>query len=327
MVISCLREIIELTVTETQRATLTIVTYILTALIFCGSYSIATTLYLIYQYRKMELADRKKKMVIKSVSSFVQITAAILYLYGDNYKKLVAIFEALGCDDVCLENSQIAAFFCLGVAFIIFHVAPPVLKKCFELIVKEEKQKKSPWLLAVGMIAVMARIDMLYSVVFEIVNVLESCSDTGIIASFMFITISSTFGALAVTVHCIHALRNEAGKHPYFKALAIFGLVIIIVCMPLYIIGDNNQPLDCVFNCTVKGSECDSTMNGVSEGCMRKVNSSVRFGFNLFTLVSITSITILYSSFFCCTKKGHRFTVVYSYFIRFTKRDLQSVPV
>ena len=76
-----------------------------------------------------------------------------------------------------------------------------MLKKCFELIVKEEKQKKSPWLLAVGMIAVMARIDMLYSVVFEIVNVLESCSDTGIIASFMFIMISSTFGALVVTVH------------------------------------------------------------------------------------------------------------------------------
>ena len=68
----------------------------------------------------MELADRKKKMAIKSVSSFIQITAAILYLYGDNYKKLVAIFKALGCDDVCLENSEIAAFFCLGVAFIIF---------------------------------------------------------------------------------------------------------------------------------------------------------------------------------------------------------------
>ena len=164
----------------------------------------------------MELADRKKKMVIKSVSSFIQITATILYLYGDNYKKLVAIFEALGCDDVCLENSEIAALFCLGVAFIIFHVAPPVLKKCFELIVKEEKQKKSPWLLAVGMIAVMARIDMLYSVVFEIVNVLESCSDTGIFASFVFIMISSTFGALAVTVYCIHALRDEEGKHPYF---------------------------------------------------------------------------------------------------------------
>ena len=213
MVISCLREIIELTVTETQRATLTIVTYILTALIFCGSYSIATTLYLIYQYRKMELADRKKKMVIKSVPHLYK-SQLLFFTYTVTtirnwllYSRLLAVMMY-----VLIKNSGIAVFFCLGIAFIIFHVAPPVLKKCFELIVKEEKQKKSPWLLAVGMIAVMARIDMLYSVVFEIVNVLESCSDTGIIASFMFIMISSTFGALAVTVYCIHALIDEAGN-------------------------------------------------------------------------------------------------------------------
>ncbi len=111
---------------------------------------------------------------------------------------------------------------------------------------------------------------------------------------WIFVVISVTFGSVAITVHCVHALRADRGKSPYLKPLAIFSLVTILLSFPLYILADNTQPLNHVFKCT----------NVTDEDNTKYIENVVRLGCNTLTLIVIASITIIFSCFSYRAKKS-----------------------
>ncbi len=290
-------------------AAIGIATYVIVVLIFCGFYSVMAIISLISLYKKLDHVNRKKKITFKSITFSIQIVAAIFYLYGDNIFHLVRNARVLNCDETCVSDNETFAFLCLGVALIIFHIAPPMFEKCYKLIINEENvEVKSPWVLAVSMIAVIARIDMLYSVVFEKAHLhsidmlysekahlqQDSCLVADVVSSWIFVVISVTFGSVAITVHCVHALRADRGKSPYLKPLAIFSLVTILLSFPLYILADNTQPLNHVFKCT----------NVTDEDNTKYIENVVRLGCNTLTLIVIASITIIFSCFSYRAKKS-----------------------
>ncbi len=298
MAISVLREssaIVNGNTNTDASAAISIATYVIVVLIFCGFYSFVAIISLVSLYKKLDHVNRKKKIMFKSVIFVIQIIAAVFYLYGDNIFHIVRNARVLDCDDTCVSDNETFAFLCLGVALIIFNIAPPMFEKCYKLMINEDYvEVKSPWVLAVGMIAVIARIDMLYSIVFEKAHLqLESCSVADVVSSWIFAVISVTFGTVAITVHCVYALRADGGKNPYLKPLAIFGLVTILLCFPLYILADNTQPLNHVFNCR-NATDGDNT---------KYIENVVRLGCNMLTLIVIASITIIFSCFSYCTKK------------------------
>ena len=235
------------------------------------------------------------------ISSCIQTVGALLYFYGDNITYLLNSYGVeLGCGTLCQNNNRIAATFSLGLALIIFHIIPPMLHKLFQVVKDEEKKdKKNPWYSAVDMITVMVKIDTLYSAVVVMVESPEFCSASDIGVSVSFIVVCAIVGFIAEIIYFIYALYANEDENMVFCSLAIFGLILIIICFPLYILADNHQPLDCAFGCD--SFAANTTINDLT--CSQIANSGTRLGFTCVTFLSVSALSLVY---FSCSAKENK---------------------
>ena len=263
-----------------------IVCYVLIAVLF---YGVLATVHFVY------LCCVKHKFT-SYLSSIIQTIGALFYFYGDNTTHLLRAYgDEFNCDIVCQKNNRIAATISLGLALIIFQIVPLILKKLYELIDKKGGKKKSSWLYAVDMIGMIVKMDTLYSAVAGMAKLPELCSKSDVGVSASFIIICVVVGIVAEIMYCIYALASRKRKKSLtaFRIPTVVALVLVIICFPLYMLVDNHQPLDCVFQC--ENFSQNTTI--VNWTCDQYVESGIRLAGNCFIFVAISSVSLY---FFIC---------------------------
>ena len=319
---------------KTSSATAAIAIFGIVGLLFPLVYSVLVAIYLVYIYNG---GTDWTIVTLKAISSFFAIVGAMLYLYGDNIMFVIKHAIVLDCDETCVHNNRMAAFICLGLALIIFHLAPPVFQKLYKFFADgDDAEEKNPWLLAMDMITVMVKTDMLYSVVFLMTVDIDFCSIGGHAASSVFIAICVLFAVIALIVYGIHALivNDDGDNDSYLMPLTIFGAIVLIICLPLYLLADNEQPLGCTFaigcgtqnttdltctqqlidalclardfpsdvsnqpfNCTLTCDDLQAaTAMNITDLMCNQAQSGVRLGFTLLAFIVITVLFLLYTS-------------------------------
>ena len=231
------------------------------------------------------------------VAWILQLVAIVLYFYGDNIGYITQRYgEALGCGDRCIENNRIAAVVLLGSAIIILHIFPPILKDIAGLVKEDHKYDRGGWYYALDMIAILVRIDTVFTIVAIMAQTSNYCSLTDVSLGWSFFVICTIIGIAAIIVSSIYAMYKIDDKGSIKNFTAMSGIMITVVIflsisLPLYILSDNEQPIDCAWGCdsyadnTTTIITTDSGMN-----CNMKANSGMRLG-----LMLVTGLLVLLS--------------------------------
>ena len=237
------------------------------------------------------------------VAWILQLVAIVFYFYGDNIGYITQRYgEALGCGDRCIENNRIAAVVLLGSAIIILHIFPPILKDMAALVkeVKEDyKYDRGGWYYTLDMIAILVRIDTVFTIVAIMAQTDNYCSLTDMSLGWSFFAICTIIGIAAIIVSGIYAVykiidkaKDNTVKHwQTMSGIMITVVILLSISLPLYILSDNEQPIDCVWGCD---SYADNTTTIIATdsgiNCNMKANSGMRLG-----LMLVTGLLVLLS--------------------------------
>lgn len=264
--------------------------FTLVALLF-GIFSAFNFIYILYHNN--DGTHRHIEIVLFTV----QVVGALLYLYGDNIMYILDQYgEELSCGKLCVTNCRITSVITLGVALLLYQLVPPCLHKIARILNYKEVAITA-WYSASDMIITVVRIDVLYSAVSETPQTANFCNKPDLIVSLSFylicITAGITFMAIYSTYSILNLMRNNSTKkHCYIVSVTF---VLLVICLPPYILADNFQPLDCVFQCDYLAS--NSTLNAVN--CNQTGNSGLRLGLALIVFVVVSFWLLL---LFSCRK-------------------------
>ena len=175
-----------------------------------------------------------------------QIIASMLYFYGDNINYILERYgENLGCGDVCVENNRIAAVVTLGLSLILFHITPGVLRKIAKM--NDWKYTETGWKSALDMLVIIVKIDTVFTVVAIMAQTDEYCNSTDVGLSWSFVVICFFAGLVAMIVYGVFSCyKLDNSDKCKCITLAFF---LLLFCFPMYLLADNQQPIDCAFGC------------------------------------------------------------------------------
>ncbi len=222
-----------------------------------------------------------------------QTFGALLYFYGDNISSIVTQYgEELGCGTRCRENNRIAGAISTGVALMFYQLFPPCLQRIAVVAVESNVKK---WYSASHMIVTIVKIDALYTVVATMAQSGEFCSRDDLAVSVSFLILSFVIGVSFMLAYCLLStkqLRDDEETHKY-SFLVPLALITLSISFPVYMVTDNEQPLDCAFGCDSFAT--NQTLNDVS--CNEVSNSAFRLGLSIVVFVTISTLTLM---LFCC---------------------------
>ncbi len=257
------------------------------AVVFFGSLAVAHFLYLCF------LRGHR----INFITSVIQTVGALFFFYGNNINDLINNYGSnVGCTGTCAENSRIISSFALGIALIIFNIVPSVTKSVLKLLKLKQKPtslvatKIPDWFAAIDMITMFVKINTLYSAIVSMVQSEEFCNNTDIATSTTFLLVCIIIGIFAEVVYFMNARVTNKDNSKLYIGLISFTFASMLLCLPLYLLADNRQPLDCAFGCDTVAS--NQTLNIVS--CNALPNEAVRVGFTALALVFIGTIPIIF---------------------------------
>jgi len=202
-------------------------------------------------------------------------------------------------------KNKIAAVVLLGIALLIFHILPMLLGRLDKAIHNEEDDK-ARWSYAVDMIAMLLRVDIVFTVIAILTQSSNYCSLTDRSLGWSMFGICSIFGIAAIIMSAIYTYEklNDANKLKFKEELTAVSFVGVVffasLALLLYLLANNEQPLDCVWGCdsfASNSSRMDAANKGIS--CSERSNSGLRFGFMTTSFASIV-IALLW---LLCSKK------------------------
>lgn len=243
-----------------------------------------------------------KRHFISFISSTLQTFGALFFFYGNNIGSLIDSYRMdVGCDEYCVENVRLTASFSLGISLVIFNFVPPMLKRLLETLRSKaklaKKEKTVPsWISALDMVTMFIKIDLFYSAIVGMVQAPGFCSTRDIGISTVFFFFCVILGVSAELIYYGYALSSNEKKDKVFTKLVSLSMVVMVVCLPLYLLADNRQPLDCAFGCDTFAANV--TINSIT--CDQAANSAVRLLFTLITFIPLAPI--IFVLFF----KNHR---------------------
>lgn len=257
------------------------------AVVFFGSLAIVHFLYLCF------LRGHR----INFITSLLQTVGALFFFYGNNINDLIGNYGFdIGCDATCTANSRIISSFALGIALIIFNIVPPVTKSVLKLLKLKRKPtsvvaKKIPdWFAAIDMITMFVKINTLYSAIVSMVQSAEFCNNTDVATSTTFLLVCIIIGFFAEVVYFMNARATNKDNSKLYTGLVSFTFAAMLLCLPLYLLADNRQPLDCAFGCDTFALNLG--LNALS--CNSLANEGVRIGFTTLALIFIGTIPIIF---------------------------------
>lgn len=229
-----------------------------------------------------------KNIIFKTMLLFIQVLGALLYFYGDNINSILKPYaQELGCSPRCVENNRIASVLCLGGTLIIYHLLPPCMHRVHKFFNLDEDSDH--WYTASSIITTIIKIDALFTVVAIMAQTQEFCSaaDMGISTGFFILCL--LVGVCLMVAYCLFSWDIIYDKKKDYCWIVPVAFGFLVVCFPLYVLADNQQPLDCWFKCDTFAS--NKTFNDL--GCDTRSNSATRITFTLFTFIVIAAISIL----------------------------------
>ena len=270
-----------ITIATNDGGVATVVTYSIWAVILI----ILQIVYMIYfMITLVKNYDDIGILLLNLVLIISQVVASNLYFYGDNITYIVTRYgEELGCGPGCVERNRIAAVVTLGLSLLAFQVLPPAIKKLSEML--EYDYEETGWNSAMDMIIVIIKIDAIYTAVAVMAQSDEFCSTSDVSLGSSFVVICFFAGLFAMVVNCIYSCvkLKEINKT---ITLVFF---LLLFCFPMYLLADNQQPIDCAFGCDTFAA--NTTLNDIS--CDMMGNAILRIGF------MVVSLAILLFTAFC----------------------------
>ena len=239
--------------------------------------------------------DKHEHSKWNHLSLAIQAIGATLYFLGDHLSVLLSRHgNELCCDtECCLANSKIAGVVCQGVALVIFLVVPPAFHKLIS------ECRDEPWYTPIDAITMILKIDTLYSMVITMVESPDSCSDINIAVSTVFLGLLWIMGCIYGSIY-IYRSVDETEIRKVKIATAIIIVCVSMLCLPFYLLVDNNLPLDCVCrydaNMTVNSTQTFNMTHDTTNTC----NQGVSIGrlvsiFIIFFIFIVPSSVILFS--------------------------------
>jgi hypothetical protein len=223
--------------------------------------------------------ESNETLGIRITIALVQLFAACFYFYGDNINYIMRRYgDKLGCDDQCVTNNRIAAVIALGIGVIMLHLFPPVVLKSFNMVKWEDH--RSSWYSSLDVIAVYMNINVIYTAFAIMTQTDTFCSHTDLAFSTSGIVICILAGLAIMIIECLCSICNKAD--PKF----IGACVPLAIGFILYLLADNEQPMDCAFDCDAFAA---------NQSCDARTNSGLRLGFMLATLIIVVVVVGLLS--------------------------------
>ena len=240
---SSIREIIILSIinggNEYVGAVIAIFSFVfIIAVVFGGMVGITITYYCLTKYDK----DIFSRVFALCVYCF----GSILYYYGDNISDLLGSFGSqLGCSTSCMLHYRIAGTIASGSAVLIFKKYPGFEIQFNELVGFTHSAKV--WFSAAEMITLFIIFDALYNTVVAAASeVGQSCNFEDLAVDISFIVILMISGPIIVTVNLLYAIKKMGNRKRFFIFVTYF---VVLISLPLYLLANNSQPLDCAFGC------------------------------------------------------------------------------
>ena len=286
-----LQEIIGLSVLNggdrKSAAIATVVLFVLVAVIIFGGLFVVNLVYILVKYRK-------KNNTVKILLLIGQAVGALCYFYGNNIGNIFVDYGAeLNCGQECIINNSIAATIASGVALLLFIEFPPCMHKIAKL--HSLKDNTTGWFAASGMIALFIKLDALYNtVVIATADIDDFCNREDVAINTIFLIICIITGTVLIIINGVYSVDLlKKSEHKHYTWVVYVALVLLLLCLPLFLLTDNAQPLDCAFNCdsfsknqTLQIIECD-----------QESSSGVRLSLSMVILAVVSSLSFL---LLCC---------------------------
>ena len=256
------------------------------------------TLFLVYicaeDTSKIHCEEYTVILCRRIIITVVQTLGAMFYFYGDNIGYIMQNYsEELGCGYQCVINNQIAAIVTLGLALIILQLFPTTFKQ-LDVIINDGclyrywNDKTSRWKYGLDMITIIVKVDIVYTAVAIMTQTDEFCGHIDVALSGTFIALCMAVGIAFMFVNFFYSVTKIDKDSELFILVPSLILLIPSVCM--YLLADNQQPLDCGFNCDT--FVANQTINEIS--CNAQVNSGVRLLFMLLCLGFVATLGFIW---------------------------------
>ena len=234
----------------------------------------------------MIIASYQEKGLVYRISVFLPpLLVASLYYFGDNIDYFTSMYgEAFECDENCLQKLVVVKQVCLGVAILFIHTIP-------FLDHKPHLDEKRSVRYVLNIVNVLVKVDMIYSIVTTtIILPGGDCSVTK--------TLSFTFFCLATVIGWVSILRQrkkgaavifnkDEYKSVYRSHTNRFGVSLLLVSLPLFLLADNQQPLQCQLVNTTYAARGNRTVGGDMYDYNTTVLSILRLVFTVITAICV----------------------------------------
>ena len=281
----------------------------ITLLIFPGLVHVV-----IYHYFIGEKARKKRITLFHALLVILQVIGILLFTYGDNISNITLMYgEVLGCDSHCIENNRVAAPIAIGLSLFIFHILPQgfhnVCKECEESsntkLSSYRLFENTHWFYALEMLIIIIKIDTLYTVITITTQIDRFCNSIDERLSIGFLTISCLLGAIHMIVNGKYSHIDLQGKSRSVYSITV--LILAIVCLPLYLLAGNQQPLDCSFGCDMFVTDQTTTqfsnITRNDQACNRRGNDITRLVLMIVVLLLMSIIIAEFIIGMCRKKK------------------------
>ena len=218
-------------------------------------------------------------------SLIFQLLVASLYYFGDNIDYFASVYgEAFECDLGCQQMLVVVKQVFLGVAIVFIHTIP-------FLDHEPHLDEKRSVCYVLNIVNVLVKVDMIYSIVTTtIILPGGDCSVTK--------TLSFTFFCLATVIGWVSILRQrkkgaavifnkDEYKSVYRNHTNRFGVSLLLVSLPLFLLADNQQPLQCGLLNTTYAARGNRTVGGDMYDYNTTVLSSLRLVFTIITAICV----------------------------------------
>lgn len=222
-----------------------------------------------------------------------------LYFYGDNLGYILQAYgEDLGCDATCSEVNLAIAVIALAIGAFLLHLFPEILKQLIKLF--GYKYKPDRWYYTLSTLTTLVKIDAIYSTLASLAQIGNYCSITEVTLSLFLIVISSILGIFDIIIKSLYILygvkEKKKGNTQKNKAIVTSASVLLILSLPLYLLVDNEQPLNCGFECDVFENTTCTIQSDPTDNCRANANSITRLVLAILTgvLIIIVLVLVLY---------------------------------
>lgn len=209
----------------------------------------------------------------------LQIVAVLFYLVGDNIYYAMNRYGGCLCNSNCIDACFYAAKLLSGIAAIVYAIAKSIKEHTNDD--KSEDEGEKEWLDFLPMIAVIAQMDLLYTI--------ATSNSIGLSKEYVSIVLL-IFAVLLGSILIINKAIRLAKENRDFIIIIIIMATLIGLSLTFHTLGDNMEPLDTGINCTTQMQKVVNCLD--EDSCL--YNSIARLVLD-FVALMLVSIPTMYS--------------------------------